>query len=88
MMVDESLLTKAGMNRFQGVTGVVLSDDNNFRIGISSGMSPWGDHIMISFAAEGQPTPYRWNFSHFSPAKARVIAQHLLEYAERMEHNG
>lgn len=88
-----NLLKRADMNQYQFNTGVVVSTDStsnypnkpplDFRIAVNSAISnDWGDCIAIGFY---DPTVKGWRYGHFSPARARLIAQNLVDRAEYLE---
>jgi hypothetical protein len=79
------LLKRANMDSFAANTGIVRSTDNNFRLGVKSGMHPYGDCVSIQVMFEKNPG--LWYYSHFSPARARVIANSLIAQAEYLERN-
>lgn len=76
------LLDTAGMDIFKYNTGVVRSEDESFRIGVTSGQAEQGDRVAIEFMIEGQTT---WRRGHFTPARARVLARLLTKKADQME---
>lgn len=81
----KALLAKANMNELQFNTGVVMSADGTFRVATVSGHPPWGDHVALGTFEEGQALGGVWHVAHFSPARARVIAQLLIQQANRVE---
>ncbi len=82
----EQLLERAAMNQYQDNTNIVYSTDKVARIGVSSAWHvKWGDCVGLSWMMEGEPY---WHVANFSPARARLIAQKLLRYADNLEASG
>lgn len=82
----QDLLSRSGMDRFKFNTRVIQSTDGKFRVQVSNAIeNAWGDCIGIGVMMEDSP-PY-WYFAHFSPARARLIAYHLLEHAKLLERS-
>jgi hypothetical protein len=79
-----ALARRAGMDQFAYNTRVVLPDDSSLRVAVRSGSSPYADHVGIGFMLEFKDNR-SWFEGHFSPAKARLIAHHLLAVADLME---
>lgn len=79
-----TLARRAGMDQFAYNTRVVLPDDASLRVAVRPGFSTWGDHVGIGFMIEFESNR-SWYEGHFSPAKARLIAHHLLVMADQME---
>ena len=84
------LLTRAAMDKFSFASGVVRSTDNekthkDRRICISKPYDvTWGDCVAL--------TEYLGNsmwkeIALLSPARARILAEHLITAAERLEHD-
>lgn len=77
------LIERAGMDCYGFNTGVVRATDGGPRIAVNGHMNNrWGDCIAIGFMFEGKP---EWHYSHLSPARARVLASHLLRLAAMKE---
>lgn len=77
------LLARAAMNVYQDNTNVVYSTDGTARIQVSSAWAnDWGDCVGLAWNREGEPY---WYVANFSPARARLIAQKLLMYADKLE---
>jgi hypothetical protein len=79
------LIKRAGMSIFDYNTRVVLPADATFRVHVTNGMTPFGDHVQIGICNEPGDPGAPWHYAHFSPARARVIAHHLIEVSERLE---
>lgn len=83
------LLARAGMDEYQYNTGVVRNTNSaelDFRIGVSPGVdAKWRDCITITVNNPKTLTDHTWTGAHFSPARARLIASHLLRVAEAIE---
>lgn len=84
LMGLKPLLKRAVMTIEDFHTGVVRSTCGVGRVGISSSARPqeWGDCCCLQMMFEGNPY---WHYLHLSPARARVLAQHLLQQADRLE---
>jgi hypothetical protein len=83
----DALLKRAGMNEYTGTTGITRSTDSTYRIGVGRSLSSdWSDTVGVSFMDEQNPNQ-GWRYAHFSPARARVIAHHLIAAAERLEQS-
>lgn len=82
--VRDELIERAGMDGPTFNTCVVRATDAGPRIHITGGAfdPKWGDCIAIGFMEEGQ---HMWRYAHFSPARARIIAMHLLRIAAMKE---
>ena len=82
---QEALLDRAAMNVFSLNTGVVLSTGGEARVRVSSHVDrDWTDCLTLSWHPENGPKGV-WQFAHFSPARARLIALQLIERAEAIE---
>lgn len=82
---QEALLERAAMNEYNLNTGVIRPTvQGEPRVMVSSSMDrDWGDTICLSTMSENEPG--MWKPSHFSPARARLIALHLITRAEELE---
>ena len=80
------LLARAGLDYYLGNTGIILSTDGNFRVGVKSAIdNRYGDCVSIEVMFENEPG--LWHCSHFSPARARLIANALNARADYLEAN-
>lgn len=80
---QETQLSNAAMTTYDLNTGITIATDHAGRVGVgSSSDSIWGDCVRLEYMIEGQRG---WFRSHFSPARARLIAQQLLMQAEFIE---
>lgn len=80
---QDELVERAGMDGYGFNTGVVYATDDGPRIGVNGPMdNKWGDCVAIGFMPESGNV---WHYSHFSPARARIIAMHLLRIAAMKE---
>jgi len=81
---QKALIERAGMTGPDFNTCVVRATDNGPRIHVTgAAMVPeWGDCIAVGFMPENQSF---WTYSHFSPARARILAMHLLRIADMKE---
>lgn len=77
------LANAAGLSMYEFNTSVVQSEDNTFRAGVRSGMTPYGDMVSLQIMFEKEPGI--WNYSHMTPANARVLAYHLKRMADILE---
>lgn len=78
------LIERAGMDGYGFNTCVVRSIDHVGRVGVT-GVAydvKWGDCIGLSFCREGS---HEWSVMHLSPARARILAMHLLRIAAMKE---
>jgi len=81
-----ALLKRASMSIFSFNTGVVRPMDEGFRIGVSSAHNPvYGDCVGVSIHQERNNPQHLWQITHISPARARILAQHLLRVADYVE---
>jgi len=82
---QKALIDRAGMTGPEFNTCVVRATDGiNPRVHVTGGAfdPKWGDCVAIGFMHEGENV---WRYSHFSPARARIIAAHLLRVAGMKE---
>lgn len=82
----KKILKRCKMDKFEYNTGVVrgtATNEGDRRIAVGShfGNMNWGDCVSIRWFTNGG----QWNVMHVSPARARLIAQHLLDQADRIE---
>lgn len=79
------LIARAGMTPSQYITGVVRNTDTrngDMRVHVTSAHGPlYGDCIGVGWFIGGNV----WQVAHFSPARARIIARHLLIRAAALE---
>jgi hypothetical protein len=81
----DALLARAKMNIFQWNTRVVRPTDDSFSVMIGGAYdNHWGDCVSIGVRNPKDP-PGEWRVSHFSPARARLIAEHLNQMAAYLE---
>jgi hypothetical protein len=81
----DALLARAKMNIFQWNTRVVRSTDDSFRVQVGGAYeNHWGDCVSIGVRHPKDP-PGEWRVAHFSPARARLIAEHLTMMADHLE---
>lgn len=80
----EALIERAGMTGLDFNTCVVKATDDGPRIHVTGAAldQKWGDCIAIGFMPEDGNL---WRYSHVSPARARIIAMHLLRVAAMKE---
>lgn len=79
------LIERAGMDIYQNNTGVVRSTDDSFAVMVTTAFEPsHGDCVSIGIKWPDSD-PGVWKVAHFSPARARLIADHLLRHAKRLE---
>jgi hypothetical protein len=81
----KKLLKRASMTKHDYNSGVTRSTDNSMRIMVTSGRGDWKDCLGIQFRGERSPAD-EWHHMNVSPARARIIANQLLEQANRYEH--
>lgn len=79
------LITKAAMTVFEFNTRIVRPADKSFRINVATGALPYGDHVQIGICAEPGFPGAPWLVANFSPARARIIAHHLVEVADALD---
>lgn len=83
----KKLLKRAGMNEYQYNTRVVVStptdDSRRISIGGMNYDNNWGDCISLSVLLNVESRT--WDVMLFSPARARLIANYLIEQADIME---
>ncbi len=83
----KGLLKRAAMSIFSYNTGVVHPMDGNFRIGVGTALDhTYGDCVAVSVHQERNNPDRLWQFTHLSPARARVLALHLLRFADYIEN--
>lgn len=76
------LIKRAGMDGYAFNSGVVRATDGGPRITVNGPMDArWGDCIGLGFMREGG----EWTYSNLSPARARIVAMHLLRLAAMKE---
>lgn len=81
----EALIRRAGMDGYGFNTGVVRATDSGPRIAVNGPLdNAWGDCVAVGFMPEGQNL---WTYSHLSPARARILAMHLLRVAAMKERS-
>jgi hypothetical protein len=79
------LLERAAIHVFTLNLGVIRSTDNAGRIRIDYPTDPrWKNCVSVETMREGDKC---WQVSHFSPARARLIAYLLLQYAKYLEED-
>lgn len=84
------LLKRAGMDQYDFNTGVVRNTDTqngDRRIHVISHFDPaFADCVGIGwYGGENVMGQGIWHITHFSPARARLIAAHLLRHADQIE---
>lgn len=81
---QDELIERAGMDGYGFNTCVVRATDSGPRVhATGAAIDPcWGDCIAVGFMPENSNV---WHYSHFSPARARIIAMHLLRLAAMKE---
>lgn len=81
---QKQLIERAGMTGPEFNTSVVRATDAGPRISVSGAMldPKWGDCVVVGFMNENESF---WRYSHLSPARARILAAHLLRIAEMKE---
>lgn len=83
----KSLLKRAAMTIYSYNTGVVHPMDGNFRIAVSSAFDhTYGDCVAVSIHHEKNNPERFWQYTHLSPARARILALHLLRHADYIEN--
>jgi hypothetical protein len=79
------LTARAGMGQFQFNTGVIIGTDNQLRIVINPAVETiYGDCVAVGF---NNNKNHFWHYTHLSPARARLLAHHLLRHAARLEES-
>ncbi len=80
---NEELYERAALNFHN--TGVTYSTDGVGRIQVTSAISSdLGDCLTIGWLVENDSRGH-WYMAHFSPARARIIAGHLIRHAVLLE---
>ena len=81
----EALIARADMTMAEYFGGEVAGTDGagTFSVGHHHDNS-WGDCVAVSVNREGERP---WVVNHLSPARARIMASHLLRLAEKIEHD-
>jgi hypothetical protein len=79
------LIERAGMDVAHFESGVVPSSDGRARIAVGRSSEPEHiDYVRLEIMIEGDGDRL-WQRSHFSPARARVLARHPVAEAKRLE---
>lgn len=79
-----AILERAAMNIYQFNTSVVRSTSGEFRVMVGASWDDnWGDCVGLRVMFESDPG--KWMNASFSPARARIIAKHLVDAAARLE---
>jgi hypothetical protein len=73
------------MTKWDFNTRVVRPADKSFRVNVATGATPYGDHVQLGICAEPGFPGAPWLVAAFTPARARVIAHHLLEIADTLD---
>jgi hypothetical protein len=78
-----ALASRARLSLSEVATRVVYTTDGQGRFAVrTSGTPPWGDCVALEVMREGE-TP--WWALNLSPARARLLAHHLIEAAAQRE---
>lgn len=81
----DKLLRAAQITKWDFNTRVIRPADKSYRVNVRTGDNPYGDHVQIGICAEPGFPGAPWLVAHFTPARARVIAHHLLEIADAID---
>lgn len=80
-----AILERASMDKYECNTGVVRNTDarnGDLRVSVTSAHdNAFGDCVCLSTYIGDKV----WTVRHFSPARARLIAHHLLRHADALE---
>lgn len=79
----KKLLKRASMDIYAFNTGVVRGTDQKASLIVDSGVDGhYGDCVGVGMRVGDSPF---WTYTHVSPARARLLAMHLLRHADRLE---